>query len=264
MIPPVQTSYKNFDHEAHWDYIFTMAIEVTTESFIKRAREIHGDFYGYDKTVYTASRNPVIITCPIHGDFVHRASSHSPQGNGCKQCADAKRRMTTEDFIEKATETHGDRYDYSMADYKSSHEKVTVICRLHGAFEQKAYRHIQGDGCRKCKYLYHPGGYTYDLFKENRELARSMGIFYIVEYDFPGEQTFLKVGITRHDAYTRHKSHWNRVTILLETVMPLEEAFHHEQLLLHRPDIQEFRYTPRNLNAGVTECFTTDVKPYLF
>ena len=112
--------------------------------------------------------------------------------------------------------------------------------------------------------LFRSGGYTYNLFRENRKLARSTGIFYIVEYDFPGEETFIKIGITVHDAYTRHKSHWKRVTILQETVMAMEDAFHHEQLLLHRPDIQEFRYSPRNLNGGVTECFTLGVKPFLF
>lgn len=235
-----------------------------TQSFIDKARGVHGDTYLYERTVYTPVKYcTVIITCSTHGDFEQRAGMHL-QGNGCKSCADAKRRMTTEGFIKKAKEVHGDRFDYSMTDYESSHEPVTIICAIHGKYEQKAYRHIQGDGCSKCKYLNHPGGYTYNLFKENRALARSMGIFYIVEYDFPGEIPFIKIGITMHSAYMRHKSHWKRVTILQETVMPLEEAFHHEQLLLHRPDIQEFRYTPRNLNTGVTECFILGVKPFLF
>ena len=240
-----------------------MSRKVTTESFIESAREIHGDFYDYSKTVFTASRDPVTITCPIHGDFTHRASSHQ-QGNGCKKCADAKRRMTTADFIKKARAVHGDRYDYSLVDYKNSHGLITIVCPVHGPFEQLAYTHLQNDGCHKCKYLHHPGGYNYELFKNDRALATSMGIFYIVEYNFPGEIPFIKVGITIHDAYTRHKSHWNRVTILRETVMAMEDAFHYEQVLLHRPDIQQFRYTPRNLNAGVTECFTLGVKPFLF
>ena len=238
-------------------------MKLTTEGFIKKAREVHGDFYDYNKTEYITSRKPLTITCPVHGDFTHKASSHL-YGNGCKHCADDKRRMTTADFIEKAQKVHGDRFDYSMTDYHNAHGKLTVICKIHGEFQTKAYLHLQKRGCRKCKYLNHPGGYTYNLFRENRELARTTGIFYIVEYDFPGEQPFIKIGITRHDAYTRHKSHWNRVTILLEKVMPLEEAFHYEQLLLHRPDIQEFRYVPRNLKAGVTECFTLGIKPFLF
>ena len=235
-----------------------------TNTFIERARAIHGDAYLYEKTIHPGTRHcKVTITCPIHGDFDHRADMHL-QGSGCKKCADAKRRMTTVDFIMKAKEVHGDRFDYSLTDYVSSHEKVKIVCSVHGAFEQKAYRHLQGNGCQKCKSIQHPRGYSYELFKENRELARTMGIFYIVEYAFPGETPFVNIGSTRHDSYTRHKSHWNRVTILLEKIMPLEEAFHEEQIILHRPDIQQFRYTPRNLNTGATDCFTADVKPFLF
>ena len=38
----------------------------TTESFITKANLIHNNFYNYDKTLYTCSKNKVIITCPIH------------------------------------------------------------------------------------------------------------------------------------------------------------------------------------------------------
>jgi hypothetical protein len=256
MITGVQNVYKNFG--------LGVIIYMDTKTFITRAREVHGDTYLYERTVHPGTKHcKVTITCPIHGDFEHRADMHL-QGNGCKQCADDLRKMTTQTFVRKAREVQGDRFDYSLAEFKGSHERITIVCPLHGPFEQTAYLHLQNHGCRKCKYLHHPSGYTYQLFKENRELATSLGIFYIVEYDFPGEIPFIKIGITIHDAYTRHKSNWSRVTILLEQVMSMEDAFHHEQVLLHRPDIQQFRYTPRNLKAGVTECFTTDVKPFLF
>ena len=38
------------------------------------------------------------------------------------------RRLTTKEFIEKAKKKHGDKYDYSKVVYKSSREKVTIIC----------------------------------------------------------------------------------------------------------------------------------------
>ena len=235
-----------------------------TETFIERAIEVHGDAYMYGKTIHPGTKHcKVTITCPVHGDFEHRADMHL-QGSGCKKCADAKRRMTTADFIAKAKQVHGDRFDYTLVDYRSSHEDVRIICELHGTFEQKAYRHLQGDGCRKCKSINHPSGYSYDLFKEDRELATSMGIFYILEYNFPGEVPFIRIGITRNMTDSRHRKYADRVTILLEKIMPLEDAFHMEQLLLHREDIQQFRYKPRNITSGVTECFTADVKPYLF
>lgn len=42
---------------------------ITTEIFIENSKKIHGNLYNYDKTIYTGSRNKVIITCKIHGDF---------------------------------------------------------------------------------------------------------------------------------------------------------------------------------------------------
>ncbi len=241
--------------------------KLTTEAFVAKARARHGDRYDYTKTVVRDEnrkplRVPLTITCLAHGDFQQRADSHL-QGNGCKKCQDDSRRMTTEDFIKKARKAHGDRFDYSQADYKGSHEMVTIVCPLHGPFEQKAYLHVQNRGCRECKYMNHPGGYSYELFMEDKKLADTPAIFYIVEYKFDNEE-FIKIGITQHDAYTRHKSHWKNVTILTETMMTLKEAFHREQVTLHRPDLQPYRYYPRGIDAGNTECFTLEAKPFLF
>ena len=239
-----------------------MMPRMTTERFIEKAVEVHGPKYDYSKTEYLETRKPVTVICPVHGEFSHVARSHL-QGNGCKHCQDDSRRMSTEDWIVKATKTHGDRFDYSQAHYTGSHQFITIVCRLHGPFEQRAYMHLQDRGCRACAYLNHPGGYTYMLFEEDRKLANTQGAFYVVEYTFPDE-AFIKIGITRHTAYTRHKSYWSKVKVLSERKMRLQDAFHHEQVLLHRPEMQEYRYTPSNLNAGVTECFTLEVKPLLF
>ena len=42
--------------------------------------------------------------------------------------------MTTEDFIARAKQIHGDTYDYSKVKYKNSVSKVEIICREHGSF----------------------------------------------------------------------------------------------------------------------------------
>lgn len=56
-----------------------------TESFIKKAKEVHGDRYDYSKTVYVNKRTKVLITCPIHGDFEQLANNHL-RGQGCPLC----------------------------------------------------------------------------------------------------------------------------------------------------------------------------------
>lgn len=47
---------------------------------------------------------------------------------------------------------YGDRYDYSLVEYKSSKDKVTIICKKHGAFQILPGNHERGDGgCRLCR-----------------------------------------------------------------------------------------------------------------
>lgn len=236
--------------------------KMTQDGFLQKAFDIHGPKYDYSKTKFLETRKKVTITCTNHGDFEQRASAHL-FGSGCPECQHDKRRLTTETFIKRAKEVHGNEFDYSRVEYRLSHDKVTIVCPTHGEFRQKAYSHLQGKGCRLCKYLQHPGGYNYSLFKRDPELAVKPGIFYIVQYTFPNEE-FLKIGITMHDAYTRHKSYWSNVLILAEFPMLMGDAFQREQDLLKREDLQKHRYTPRNINAGVTECFTMRAKPLLF
>lgn len=61
------------------------------------------------------------------------------------------KRLTTKEFIERSQTAHGDRYDYSLAEYKNYGTKVTIICSEHGAFDQNPYNHFaSGNGCPQC------------------------------------------------------------------------------------------------------------------
>jgi len=62
------------------------------------------------------------------------------------------RRLSTEEFIQKATAIHKDRYDYSAVVYTQSKEKVNIKCSIHGMFQQTPNRHLNGDGCIKCGF----------------------------------------------------------------------------------------------------------------
>ena len=60
-------------------------------------------------------------------------------------------KFTLEDFIKKAEETHGDKYDYSKSVYSRALNKLVIICKEHGEFEQAASKHMGGQGCPECK-----------------------------------------------------------------------------------------------------------------
>ncbi len=115
--------------------------------FIKRAREVHGDFYGYGDTQYRRSRSKVTIECPVHGSFVQNPRTHL-MGYGCLICSGKKH--SREDFIKRARNVHGDRYDYSNLVYRGVNTKLSITCRVHGSFEQNGAKHLAGCGCPGC------------------------------------------------------------------------------------------------------------------
>jgi prophage antirepressor-like protein len=59
-------------------------------------------------------------------------------------------KKTTESFIEESMIIHGTKFDYSKVDYKGSRINVTIICKIHGEFEQTPTRHLTTRGCMKC------------------------------------------------------------------------------------------------------------------
>lgn len=60
------------------------------------------------------------------------------------------KKMTQEEFVSKARQIHGDKYDYSKTNFSSTKRKVLIICPIHGEFYQLANNHIHGYGCVKC------------------------------------------------------------------------------------------------------------------
>jgi hypothetical protein len=60
-------------------------------------------------------------------------------------------KFTKEDFINESIKVHKNKYDYSLVDYKKSSEKLIIICKEHGPFEQRASNHLRGRGCYSCK-----------------------------------------------------------------------------------------------------------------
>lgn len=60
-----------------------------TEWYINQAKEVHSDYYGYDKVDYIDSQNKVILNCTCHGDFRQLPDKHL-KGQGCPECKKLK------------------------------------------------------------------------------------------------------------------------------------------------------------------------------
>lgn len=72
------------------------------------------------------------------------------------------KKLTREEFIDKARAIHGDKYDYSKVVYKNSNTHVCIICPIHGEFMQKPILHLIGHGCPKCGLERRVAKRTYD------------------------------------------------------------------------------------------------------
>ena len=123
-------------------------LKYTTDTFIKRVKNVWGDRYIYDKIIYKGINNKIIVTCPNHGDFEIRATDFVNH-HGCSICSGTKQH-TRESFIEKANAVHNSNYDYSKVNYINYKTKVCIVCPEHGEFWQTPQRHIAGDRCPYC------------------------------------------------------------------------------------------------------------------
>lgn len=127
-----------------------MDIQSLKENFIQKAKRVHGDKYNYSNINYINCKQEIELVCPKHGLFKITPDYHV-RGGGCPLCfCKNAKKITTEYWIQKAKEVHGNKYDYSKVKYKKASEKVCIICPKHGEFWMTPNNHLRNHGCSKC------------------------------------------------------------------------------------------------------------------
>lgn len=62
--------------------------KLSRTQFIQQATIIHNNTYDYSLVEYINAQHPVIIICPIHGQFIQSPSNHTNYNkNGCPACS---------------------------------------------------------------------------------------------------------------------------------------------------------------------------------
>lgn len=182
-----------------------MAKKYTTENFVEMAQEAHGDKYNYSLVVYKGSEEKVNILCDIHGIFSQTPKNHM-RGRGCHECALIKaaesRKKTLQEFIDKATIIHNNKYDYSLSIYAGNNKNLTIVCPEHGPFLQTPEVHGRGGGCWECS-------------KRGIGLANSSNLERFVE----------KAKVLHHNFYIYDKSIYNGAFEKLTITCPIHGDF---------------------------------------
>ena len=130
--------------------------DLNNDDFIKKSQEKHGDYYDYSLVNYINQNTKVIIKCPKHREFEQLPCNHW-SGKGCSDCKyeilRKKNNLGSEEFIKRAKQKHGNKYDYSLVNYINKDTKVVIKCPKHGEFKQTPHSHgYHGSGCPICNY----------------------------------------------------------------------------------------------------------------
>lgn len=206
-------------------------VRLTEKIFIERAIKVHGNKYDYSKVKWVNHSTSLCIICPLHGDFTQKGRTHL-SGAGCAKCAQIKVSgclngmmlngqtnpvITTEEFISRAREVHGQRYDYSKSIYISSKNKIEIICLKHGSFWKSSNNHIRHEqGCPKCQlskgevaiaiYL-DKAAIDYEMQKTYSGLVSKKGRSLKFDFYVPSRNMLIEYDGEQHFGCRKYKNH---------------------------------------------------------
>ncbi len=167
-------------------------------------------------------------------------------------------------FINKAKEIHGDKYDYSITNFKNSLTNIIYICKNHSIISQAPGCHLAGKGCDKCKYKIlsiknsenNSGGYSLTNWKIKAEKSKNFDSFkvYILKI-WNDDGCFYKIGRTFLSVYDRFKSlkqYRYEIVKIIEGEVDYIYNLENELKTKHK----QFKYVPKINFHGRHECFT--------
>jgi len=106
----------------------------TTDQFISEAKSVWGDKYDYSLVIYENSRTKVKI--------IYDGITYEQYPNGHLQEYPVEGYLNQTIFIEKSIKKWGDKYDYSLVNFKGPRIKVKIL--LDGIiYEQSPYNHLK-------------------------------------------------------------------------------------------------------------------------
>ena len=128
----------------------------TAESFIKLARQKHGNVMDYSLVEYVNNSTKVKLICPKHGIVEQMPNKHLLCKFPCPECGHEHGnglRISYDTFVERLKEKHGNKIDISFVDKKNfsyKRKKYKFVCKNHGEFFNYATSVIANHGCPMC------------------------------------------------------------------------------------------------------------------
>jgi hypothetical protein len=189
-----------------------MASKLTQEEVIKRIKAIHKDKFDLSKVVYINKRKKIVVICKEHGPW-ETSIEQLFRGQGCRVCgkmgAAKKRRLSFEDFEQKANKIHNSKYIYKKDKYIKSSLETEIICKEHGIFKMTPSVHIgvQKQGCAKCGFISQKNKRKMSL----TEFIKRSNIIHSDKYEynlvsFENQRDIIKIICKKHGLFEQNVS----------------------------------------------------------
>ena len=216
------------------------------ENFKLKSKEKYGNLYDYSKVLYKGNKKTVTIICPIHGEFNQFPGNHLL--GGCKECGQETRRKPQETFVEESNAIHKNKYSYIKTNYINAKTNITIVCHIHGEFEQTPDSHLRGCGCPECASI-----------NIRKKYFNEPTILYHIY--FPKHKLY-KIGITmeRVGIKKRYSTEYEEFEVLEEILFTNgKEAYLKEQELLNKYKDYIYKGPKIFIKGGDTELLIKNI-----
>lgn len=230
----------------------------------------HSSKYDYTNTIFKNTKTKIEIDCPLHGTFLQWPSDHL-NGVGCPKCGLPKgnesQRLSTDDFIKRATERHEGKYAYGNTVVIHSKENIVVTCPIHGDFNVIPNNHLRDSGgCMKCRnkrLQENAPVWSYTKWEESGKASKLFDSFklYVVEC-WKDSEHFIKIGKTYTSIHKRlgfHLPYEYKVLYSIEGSPKFISELEHSLHMLNK----DFKHLPTTSFGGMHECFSINIKKYV-
>lgn len=118
------------------------------------------------------------------------------------------KRVTFEEFVERAKGIHGDKYVYYKENFVNMITPMDIFCRKHGFFKKTPSDHVQGkgQGCKRCDIEARTGKPKLTLLKKIKGVG-VLDVDFSRTYDKKIEKAYNVWTAILYRCYTQNRTH---------------------------------------------------------
>ena len=166
-------------------------------------------------------------------------------------------------FEIKSRQIHFDKYSYEFSEYINDHDKVKILCPIHGMFQQTPSNHLRGQGCPKCgkesaRKKWAKNGFSRTAWIKYCRDGEKFPKVYILRCYGSGE-SFVKIGVTTrtiNGRFWKTNMPYEYEIIYVSSGSP--EYVYDKEKSLHRR-FKQYKYNPLIHFDGYRECFNCSI-----